>query len=306
MIASVRAGLRAAAAQPKLPLLVWGWYALLALVPILPVFSAWNAVLGPSTEARKILRRFDISVYADLVRDSAASAMGSPLRGLIAALAVAAISSAFVFGGTVEILGRGGEPGPFLQRFFSGGGRYFGRFLRLALVAAASAFLAAGAVSAAVAGALSPLGGSEWEPARYLAAAVTAAAALATAGLFLLALDYARIQVARDGSRGMLKAYLGGLGFTLRNLASVFGVAIAFALMLAALALAYLAYEANTPAAGSWGAIAALSIVMQAIVFGRVFLRVAMVGAERHLDLARRPAARPAPAEPSPGPTSPA
>lgn len=291
MIASIRAGLRAAVAQPRLPLLIWAWYALLALGPVVPIFSSWNAVLGTSPEAAKALQRFDITAYIDLVSDSSASGMASPAAGLMGALIVAAVSSAFVFGGVLAALDSRGEPRSFLHRFFAGGGRFFGRFFRLALIAAPCALLGAGAVSAAVTALLSPLRGSEWEPAGYLAAALTAVSALAAAGLFLLALDYARIRVARDDSRGMLRAYVGGLGFVLRNLAGAYGVAIAFAAMLAALALGYVAYEANTPAAGTWGAIATLALVMQAVVFGRVFLRVAMIGAERHLDLARRPAA---------------
>ena len=51
----------------------------------------------------------------------------------------------------------------------------------------------------------------------------------------------------------------------------------------------YLAYETNAPAAGSWGAIALLFLIQQAVVLGRVFLRVALVGAERHFHVASLP-----------------
>jgi len=295
MVASIRAGLRAAVASPRLSLLIWAWYALLAFVPVFPVFSAWNAALGASPEAAKALRRFDFNILMDVTRDGAARGAGSPVPGLMAALVVAAISSAFVFGGILEVLSSAGERRSLMHRFFRGGGHFFGRFFRLSLIAVPCALLAAGAASALVVALTSPFGDSEWEPAGSLASAATVLAVIAAAGLFLLALDYARIRVARDDSRGMLKAYVGGLGFALRNLASAYGVAIAFTLMLAAIALSYFAYETNTPAAGSWGAIAALALVLQVLVFARVFLRVAMVGAERHLDLARRPAAARAP-----------
>lgn len=289
MVASIKAGIRAAAASPKLPLLIWAWYGLLAFVPVFPVFSAWNAALGASPEAAKALQRFDFNILMDVTRDGAGPGAGSPVPGLMAALVVAAISSAFVFGGIVEVLSSAGERRPLMHRFFRGGGHFFGRFFRLSLIAAPCALLAAGAASALVVALTSPFSDSEWEPAGFLASAVTILAVLAAAGLFLLALDYARIRVARDDSRGMLKAYAGGLGFVVRHLVSVYGIAVAFALMLAAVAVGYLAYETNVPAAGGWGAIAVLAVVMQALVFARVFLRVAMVGAESHLELARRP-----------------
>lgn len=295
MVASIKAGLRAATASPKLPLLIWAWYALLAFVPVFPVFSAWNAALGASPEAAKALQRFDFNILMDVTRDGAARGAGSPVPGLMAALVVAAVSSAFVFGGILEVLGSAGERRPLMHRFFRGGGHFFGRFFRLSIIAVPCALLAAGAASAIVVALTSPFSDSEWEPAGFLVSAVTVLAVVAAAGLFLLALDYARIRVARDDSRGMLKAYAGGLGFVVRHLASAYGVAIAFLLMLAAVAVGYLAYETNVPAAGSWGAIAALALVLQVLVFARVFLRVAMVGAERHLDLARRPAAARAP-----------
>ena len=264
-------------------------------MPVFLVFSAWNAALGASPEAAKALQRFDFNILMDVTRDGVTPGAGSPVPGLMAALVVAAISSAFVFGGIVEVLGSAGERRSLTHRFFRGGGHFFGRFFRLSLVAVPCALLAAGAASAIVVALTSPVSDSEWEPAGFLASAVTILAVIAVAGLFLLALDYARIRVARDDSRGMLKAYAGGLGFVVRNLASVYGVAVAFLLMLAAVAVTYLSYETKVPAAGSWGAIAALALVLQVVVFARVFLRVAMVGAERHLDLARRPAAARAP-----------
>jgi hypothetical protein len=117
---------------------------------------------------------------------------------------------------------------------------------------------------------------------------------LAVAALFLLALDYARIRVARDDSRSMLKAYASGLGFVLRRLFTVYGIAILFVAALAALAGIYLAYETNAPAAGTWTAIAVLFVIQQAVVLGRVFLRVALVGAERQFHITALP--KPVPA----------
>ncbi len=69
----------------------------------------------------------------------------------------------------------------------------------------------------------------------------------------------------------------------------VYGIAIVFVAALAALAGLYLAYETNAPAAGTWAAIAVLFVIQQAVVLGRVFLRVALVGAERQFHITALP-----------------
>ncbi len=112
----------------------------------------------------------------------------------------------------------------------------------------------------------------------------------------------------------MLKAYASGLGFVLRRLVPAYGIAIPFIGALAVLAVLYVAYETNAPAAGSWGAIALLVLIQQAVVAGRVFLRVGLVGAERHFHVTALPKPAPvavdeipapAPAAPEPAPDQP-
>ena len=113
----------------------------------------------------------------------------------------------------------------------------------------------------------------------------------------------------------MLKAYFSGLGFVLRRLVPAYGIAIPFVGALAVLAILYLAYETNAPAAGSWGAIALLVLIQQAVVAGRVLLRVGLVGAERHFHVTSLPTPvpviidetpAPPPAAPEPAPDLPA
>jgi len=72
------------------------------------------------------------------------------------------------------------------------------------------------------------------------------------AAFFLIALDYARIRVARDDSRSMVKAYVAGMGFVLRRMLTGYGIAVAFLVLQLALVVGYLAYETNAPAAGTW------------------------------------------------------
>ena len=210
-------------------------------------------------------------------------------------LLVAWISSAFVFGGILEAFSSDGERRSFMHRFSRGGGHFFWRFIRLSLAAGVCLVLALGAVSASSSGPHRACADSEWEPAGYLVGTVNVLALAIVAALFLLSLDYARIRVARDDARGMVRQYFGALGFVLRNALTAYGVAIPFIAMLAVLMLCYVAYETKAPAAATWFAIGTLFLIHQAVVLGRVFLRVALVGAERHVDMARRPLPVPAP-----------
>ncbi|MFO7694555.1 MAG: hypothetical protein R6V57_15830 [Vicinamibacterales bacterium] len=294
MTESIRAGLTAALRNPKLVWLLWAWYGLLALVPALPAWTWWNGVLGSSPEAASVLTRFDLGVFLDLAGSPGVNGLGLLAGAAAAAAGIALVSSAFAFGGILEVFGSADEPRSFMHRFFRGGGHFFWRFFRLALIASVCLVLATGAVSAFMTGVTAPIGESEWEPAGYLLGVANLAAVLAVAALFLLALDYARIRVSRDDSRGMLKAYASGLGFVLRRLVSAYGIAIPFIAALAALVVLYLAYETNAPAAGSWGAIALLFLVQQIVVIGRVFLRVGLAGAERHFHVMALP--KPVPA----------
>jgi hypothetical protein len=289
MFASIADGLRSAAKQPKLVLLLWAWYGLLALIPAVPAWAWWNGVLGTSPEAATILKGFSFGVWGELARSEGVSGMGLLTIATAAVLFLAWISSAFVFGGILEVFGSDGERRSFMHRFYRGGGHFFWRFVRLSLIAGVCLVLATGAVSALVVGATSRLADSEWEPASYLVGGVNALAFAIVAALFLLSLDYARIRVARDDARGMLREYAGGLGFVLRNVLTAYGVAIPFVAMLAALMLCYLAYETNAPAAATWLAIGLLFLIHQAVALGRVFLRVALVGAERRVDMVKRP-----------------
>ena len=293
MMASITDGLRSAAKQPKLLLSIWAWYGLLALVPAMPAWAWWNAVLGSSPEGNTVLKHFSFGVWNEMVRAEGVSGLGLLMVVTAVLLVVAWLSSAFVFGGILDVLGSAGDPRPFMHRFYRGGGRFFWRFIRLSLVAVACVALAAGLVSGLVLGLLGRAPDPEWEAGGYLLGLGNALLVALVCGMFLLALDYARIRVARDGSRGMLRAYAGGVGLVAGNLGTTYGVAIPFAALLAALLLGYVAYEANTPAAATWGAIGTLLLVQQAVVLGRVFLRIALVGAERDVDLVKRPASVP-------------
>ena len=284
MFSSLANGLRAAVKQPKLVALLWAGYFLLSLVPALPGLAWLRAGLDFTPASAEALRRFDFGLLFDLRNYDRSNVLSLLFLTMAAAGMVALVASAFAMGGILEVLGGGSQDGDrrtFMHRFARGGGHFFWRFIGLALTAGVGCVLAASVVAAAVGAVTAPLGESEWEPGGYLAALLLIPSVGGTAALFLLALDYSRIRVARDDGRRMLRAYFSGLGFVVRHLVGAYGIALGIVAMLASVVLLYIAYETTSPVASTSALIAVLFVFQQVTVVARVFLRVSLVGAER-------------------------
>jgi len=281
MFSSLANGLRAAARQPKLVAFIWAAYFVLSLVPVLPGLAWLRAGLDFSPAAADALKRFDFGLLYDLRNYDRTSTFQMLAMTMAVAGMVAVVGSAFVMGGILEVLGGADDRRMFMHRFARGAGHFFWRFVRLAITAGVCAVLATGVVAALVGAVTAPLGKSEWEPGGYLAGLLVVLSVAGTAALFLLALDYARIRVARDDSRKMLRAYFGALGFVVRHLVGAYGIALGIVAILAGVGLLYVAYETNSPVASTSALIAVLFVFQQVTVVARVFLRVSLVGAEQ-------------------------
>jgi len=286
MFSSVANGLRSAAKQPRLVACLWAAYFVFSLVPVLPGLAWLRAGLDVSPASADALERFDFGLLSDLLNYDRSNVFSLLFLSMVAAGMVALVASAFVMGGILEVLGGGGggddsDRRTFMHRFARGGGHFFWRFIRLAVTAGVCGVLATGIVAALIGAVTAPLGESEWEPGGYLAGLLVVLAVAGTAALFLLALDYARIRVARDDGRKMLRAYFSGLGFVVRHLVGAYGIALGIIATLAGVMLLYIAYETNSPVASTGALIAVLFVLQQITVAARVFLRVALIGAER-------------------------
>ena len=281
MFSSIADGLRAAAKQPKLVALLWAAYFVLSLVPVLPGLAWLRAGLDFTPASADALKRFDFGVLADLLNYDRSNVFSLLFLTMAVVGMVAVVASAFVMGGILEVLGGADDRRTFMHRFGRGAGHFFWRFVRLTITAGVCAALATGVVAALVGAVTAPLGTSEWEPGGYLAGLLVVLSVAGTAALFLLALDYARIRVARDDSRKMLRAYFGALGFVVRHLVGAYGIALGIVAILAGVGLLYVAYETNSPVASTSALIAVLFVCQQMTVVARVFLRVSLIGAER-------------------------
>jgi hypothetical protein len=321
MFSSVLKGLGAAWRQPKLVFLLWAWNLLLAAAVTLPMWAWLRDTLDLAVEGPALLGQFNAGAMADLVKyadPNPFDLLGAGARG---AVLVALVASAFMNGGILEVLGTPDDRRSFMHRFFRGGGHFFWRFMRLMIIAAVPCILVVGAVVALITPALQPLADSEWGYGMYVAGLLTLAAVSVCGGFFILALDYARIRVAREDSRGMFVAYIRAMGFVMRHAFAAYGMAIVVLVVVGVVLLLYVGHETVWTTTG-WGTLLLLIVLQQLVVLARMGLRVALVGAERdyylaHQPVAAAPIAQPAPpapeapthidgtGEPGPGPRDP-
>ena len=312
MLTSLIKGFWTALKTPKLVLLLWLWTLLLGLAATMPAPAWFTAALDRSPEASGLLTRFSLGTFADLSKYQAIKPLELLVAGIAGIAIVALAGSAFVGGGMIAVIGSPADSRTFMHRFFRGGGHFFWRFVRLAVTALVLGGVAVAVTAAAAGAAVEPLTDSEWEPAGMFWGLVAAGLAGLVGLWFVLALDYARIRTARDGSRGMVRVYLGSLGFVARRVAGTYLIALTCLAVTGALLVAYVAHEAAWTMS-SWAAIVVLVATQQVIVMGRAGVRVTQVAAEWHYFAAAAPplpAVAPVapavtePAEDMPGPSA--
>ncbi len=288
MLTSLIKGLWTALKTPKLVLLLWLWTLLLGLAAAMPARAWFSAALDRSPEAAGLLTRFSFGTFADLSKYQAIGPLALLVAGITGIAIVALAGSAFVGGGLIEVIGSPADSRTFMHRFFRGGGHFFWRFVRLAVTAAVLGGVAVAVAAAAAGAAVEPFTDSEWEPAGLFWGLVAAGLAGLIGLWFVLALDYARIRTARDGSRGMVRVYLGSLAFVARHVAGTYLIALTCLAVTGALLFAYVAHEAAWTMS-SWAAIGILIATQQVIVLARAGVRVTQVAAEWHYFAAAAP-----------------
>lgn len=298
LLHATAAGFRAISRHRRLVFVLWGFGLALSLAATFPAWRALAAAIGPLPHADAA--GFSAEVFADLVE----------LRpGLITGLGAAAASSfglgllvGLVFaGGALEVL-TSRDDRPFAHRFGRGGFRFFGRFLRLAVITGAVVVpLAAltGGPLFALSARLRRDSGSEW-----LAIGTWGAAVLAIGLVLLLALlvqDAARVRIVTTDERRVRKALRPALSIVWRGKVAWLGAWALNGLLLLASFAAYLALaEAIPPGL----ALLATVCLQQLFVLSRCAWRVALLGSEVALVEALTPPP-PDPIEPAPAPEPP-
>lgn len=282
MLRSLGTGVRAALGQPWLAALLWGWSAALSLAATLPAAVWLSRGLSLRPRGDVLLDGFSFEVLKELLHYDA-SPVGTVLGwAALGPIALAAVGSAFVNGGVLEVLWPrepGADPRPRLHRFFRGAGRYVLVHLR---VLALSAFVAAVALVGGLA-VLTPVlegtDGSQREVVAWLGLLLPLAMGAVVVAAWGTVLDFARLRVVATDDRRAVRALAWAAWYVARHplatigLWTVMGVATLVAGVAAVLLVPFV------PVRG-WAGILGIVVAQQAIVFVRAWLRVATVAGE--------------------------
>ncbi len=269
-------GVVEAASLPRLALVLWLANLTLAGLVALPVALDLHRLLAHAPAGDALRDAFSVGLGRELAR--ASNGFGAMGGGLAASAAIALLLAPLLAAGTLEIL-LSRDRRTLGHRFGRGAGRFWGRFLRAGLVALPTAALAAAVL------------GGPWFFLRHRladTATETTRLALGLAGvagaglgilLALLALDFARIEIARDDGRQPMRTFWRALRIVLRHPLRALGVWSANLLFLLAALGLYLLLRRLLPAT-SWPAIAVLVVAQQGFTLIRAGLRVALWSAE--------------------------
>jgi hypothetical protein len=265
-------GVTEATARPKLMAVLWLFNILFASILYIIFFGAFDAAVGPSLVLKDLLKTGDMNIILETLTKPAGP-FTSAFRAAPIVILLYFLANVFLQGGVLNVLvaPRGREK--FAACFFGGGGRFYGRFLRL-LIYSAVVLVPAIILFVAVNAVLRVLGDPSRERQMVLFVIIRVALGLFLLHLVKMVLDYARIMIATRDSRTVFRALMDAVRFVLRRLSGTLGLYYLLGLTGLAMALAYLGVKSiigTTTAAG----ILAVFLITQVYIAGRGWLRAA-------------------------------
>jgi len=270
---SYRKGIQEATLRPSMVVVLWLVNFFFASV-IYFLFSAMlKAAFGESLLASDLLQRPNMDVLIEFLTSS-----GTSLGMLVTAILILAVlfflASIFVNGGILNsLIGQRNYEG-FAQVFFAGGGKFYGRFFRLSIYSLI--LWIPGVILYFIINVFfgiftkNPLNEQRAFYITLLRFAIVAFIIF----LIKMIMDYARIKIATQDSRSVLRSLLEAAGFVFRKLGKT--LTLYYLLGLTGLA-AFLIYWGirSTFQAGSSGTIWLAFIISQLFIASRGWLRVA-------------------------------
>jgi hypothetical protein len=272
-------GIREATRRPPMVVLLWLANAVFSATAALLFAGAFGGVVGRS--ARDLVGKSDMNAMIEFLT-APGGALEGVLLGVLAAVALFALASIFLQGGILHVLTREGEPERFCQSFFAGGGRFYGRFFRLAL---ASLVLWLPALAVFVAAdeflkALSP--DPAREELRLDLFVLRIGLALFLVFFVRMILDYARIRIVTRDERRVFPALVGSVRFVSARLGATLALYYLLGVTGAAAFLVFRLLEGTLSRTSFLEVILGFGLV-QLFIGLRGWLKIAYQGAELRL-----------------------
>ncbi|WP_321477444.1 hypothetical protein [uncultured Paludibaculum sp.] len=271
----------------------WFFHTLMAAFVAFPLMGVAISNLSHSRYGNELLRGFDVSWLVEIIFYTQGNQAPAILPGVLLAVFLLFLGSTFLAGGAVRMLVHDG-PDYSPRMFYEGCGRYFWRFLRLALY---SLFFYG--IALILRRMLQKLAERVWgdgmeDHQLIIAGWVVSGVLLLLMALVNTAMDYAKVRLVVDNSRKSLRAAFGSMRLVLTHPGKTMGVWLVLTIFLAAFVALYLPLS-NALQGGGTGAVLALIVVQQLYVFARVWLRMMAWGAAVELDPFVRPKPEPPP-----------
>jgi hypothetical protein len=319
MLASLSAGFRSLRRNPGLVALVLGTNLLLALLIAVPLAGVLEQGLAHTGASRRMMQGFDYdwwsafgekasgpasSLAPDLLGTGFAlrnvdlllrgvvpaglfSRDGGPDPAILGAGALYFLLQLFLTGGILGVF-RAPAGGWTLRSLVHGSGFYFGRLLRVSLMALAAAGLVF-AVNVPFARSVDHLGGEAVSERTALALAFGRRAVLLL-GLVLVHMvsSHAKVLVVREDRLSAVAAVVSSAAFCLRRLFSALGQYAAVGLAGALLLAAFGFVDARLAVSGFRMQLLAL-VLFEAFVAGRIALRLGLLASQLELQERSRP-----------------
>jgi len=223
-------GIKKATAERKMVFLLWIFNIAFASAVYFLVSGYVGKALGNSEASETLLKRFDFGVFLEMLVHK-----GGPILTIALAAFILGVTyfwvSVFLNGGTLfSLIEAGKSSGPddrrprFMQVFFHGAGKFFGRFFRLTIYALLL-WLACVLVFLLVNAATKPMMANGLnEKAVFYLTVVKVMIGLFLFFLIRMILDYARIAIVTEDSSDVFRALIRAVGFVFRRLGSTLGL----------------------------------------------------------------------------------
>jgi len=265
-------GVTEATARPKLMAVLWLFNVSFASILYVIFFRAFNASVGPSLALNDLLKTGDMNIILETLTQTAGP-FASAFRAAPIVVLLYFMANVFLQGGILNVLIAPRGRKKFAETFFGGGGRFYGRFLRL-LVYSAVVWIPAIILFFAINAALGVLDNPSREKQMLFFVIIRVALGLFLLHLIKMVLDYARIMIAVRDSRAVFRSLMDAVRFVVRRLGGTLGLYYLLGLTGLAISLAYLGLKSLvgvTTAAG----ILTVFLVTQVYIAGRSWLRAA-------------------------------
>jgi hypothetical protein len=262
---SYRKGIQEATLRPNMAVVLWMINFFFASV-IYFLFSAMlSAAFGKSLLASDLLQKPNMDVLLEFLASSGTSLGILVTAGLVVAV-LFFLAGIFVNGGILQSLVHRRDHDGFAQVFFAGGGKFYGRFFRLSIFSLIL-WIPGIILYMLINGILGIFTKDTLNEQRsFYIMLLRIAIALFLVFLIKMIMDYARIRIATQDSRSVLRSMLEAAGFVFRKLGKT--LALYYLLGLTGVA-AFLIYWGirSTFSAGSSGTIWLGFFISQLFVF---------------------------------------